>query len=229
MRAPVLADDEAAVRSLPFKLRTVAASQYIVREGQVPKRCGLICEGFAYRQKLTVDGNRQIAMVLVPGDLIDLQNLFLTESDHDIQALTAVTLAELPIEALTQIVRDHPGISRALWTDSLVESSIAREWLLNVGRRNARTRIAHLLCEFQTRLSAIGEGEQDGYELPMTQEQLGDALGLTPVHVNRMLQGLERDGLINRHQRRVKVEDWNRLKAAGQFNPRYLHLDNNAA
>ena len=220
--------DEAAVRALPFKMRQIAASQYIVREGQLPKRCGVICEGYAYRQKLTVDGDRQIVMVLVPGDLLDLQNLFLTESDHDIQALTVTSIAEVPIGAIADLVAARPGVGRALWADSLVEASITREWLLNVGRRNARTRIAHLLCEFRQRLQTIGEGEESGYELPMTQEQMGDALGLTPVHVNRMLQGLERDGLINRRQRRVTVEDWEALKLAAQFNPRYLHLHNEA-
>ena len=225
-RAKIDADDEAAVRALPFKHRSIAASQYIVREGQPPKFCALVCEGYAYRQKLTIDGDRQIVMLIVPGDLIDLQNLFLSESDHDVQALTTMTIAEVPIETIAKLASERPAIARALWTDSLIEASIAREWLLNVGRRNAKTRIAHLLCEFRDRLWAIGEGEESGYELPMTQEQIGDALGLTPVHVNRMLQGLERDGLINRHQRRLRVENWTALKAAGQFDPRYLHLNN---
>jgi CRP-like cAMP-binding protein len=216
--------DRRALASLATKERTFAASQYLLREGALPTRCGIICEGFAYRQKLTIEGDRQIVMVLVPGDVLDVQNLYLQKSDHDIQALTALTVAEASIEGVRRIVEEHPALARALWTDALVECSIAREWLLNVGRRNARTRLAHLLCEFQLRLELIGEGEDDGYELPMTQEQLGDALGLTPVHVSRMLQSLERDGLITRRQRRLSVVDWAELRIAAQFNPRYLHL-----
>ncbi|TPG15709.1 Crp/Fnr family transcriptional regulator [Sphingomonas oligophenolica] len=225
-REALIAADVDAIRALPFKLRTLTPSQYMVREGQLPQRFGIICDGFAYRQKLTIEGDRQIAMILVPGDMLDLPNLFLRESDHDIQALTALTMAEVPLEAVRELVLARPMIARALWTDSLVEGSITREWLLNVGRRNARTRIAHLLCEFQLRLESIGQGEAEGYELPMTQEQLGDALGLTPVHVNRMLQSLEREGLIHRRQRRIKVQDWPKLRLAGQFNQRYLHLTN---
>ena len=224
-RATLDDGDAVALRALPFKMRTLAASQYFIREGQRPQRSGIICDGYAYRQKLTVEGDRQIVMVLMPGDFVDLQNLFLSESDHDIQALTNLTVAEVPIEAVAELIGRRPAVARALWTDSLVEASIAREWQLNTGRRNARTRIAHLLCEFQQRLRLIGVGEDGSYELPMTQEQLGDALGLTPVHVNRMLQRLERDGLISRHKRRVMVEDWARLGSAGQFNPRYLPMN----
>lgn len=229
-RSILTADDYATLQAVPVKRRTLAASQYLVREGQLPERCGVICTGFAYRQKLTVEGNRQITMLLVPGDILDLQNLYLHESDHDIQALTRMTIAEVSIDLVRAMVKRSPSIARALWADSLVECSIAREWLLNIGRRNARTRIAHLLCEFQIRVAAVdGDDDDVGYELPMTQEQLGDALGLTPVHVNRMLQSLERDGLIHRRQRRLTVPDWDALRAAAQFNPRYLHMSNAAA
>ena len=224
--APVTDADEAALRALPLKMRELSATQYLVREGQLPTRCGIIAHGFAYRQKLTIEGDRQITMVLVPGDLLDLQNLFLRESDHDIQALTPLTFAEIPIEAIREAIDLRPALTQALWTDSLVEAAVTREWLLNVGRRNAKTRLAHLLCEFQLRLESVGEGEESSYELPMTQEQLGDALGLTPVHVNRMLQALERDSLISRRHRRIRVIDWPRLRIAGQFNARYLHQHN---
>ena len=111
-----------------------------------------------------------------------------------------------------------------MWIDALVESSIHREWLLNVGRRNARSRLAHLLCEFSVRFQKSTIADAMAYELPMTQEQLGDALGLTPVHVNRVLKSLETDGLIARKKRQVSVIDWPRLRDAAEFNERYLHL-----
>jgi CRP-like cAMP-binding protein len=223
-RTAMSADNRAQIAALPFKVRTIDASTYMLREGQRPTRCAFIVEGLAYRQKLTPNGEREIVSILMPGAFVDLQNLFLDESDHDIQALTRLTLAEVPIAALRQFIEACPAAGQALWVDALVESSIHREWLLNVGRRNARSRLAHLLCEFSVRLKQSTPGDAMAYELPMTQEQLGDALGLTPVHVNRVLKSLETDGLIARKKRQVSVIDWAGLRDAAEFNERYLHL-----
>ena len=112
-----------------------------------------------------------------------------------------------------------------MWVDTLIDGSIFREWVMNVGRRDARSRIAHLLCEVARRLEAAGLIEEYGYELPMTQEQLGDATGLTPVHVNRVLMGLARDGLIERNKRFIGIPDWEALRRVGGFSETYLHLD----
>ena len=217
--------DIAAIDALGWQGRRVPASAYLVREGQRPKSCAAIIDGFAYRQKLAINGEREIVSILVPGDLIDLQNLHLDESDHDVVALTAMVISEVPLAELRALARARPAIAEAMWTDTLVEASIYREWLLNIGRRPAKVRLAHLLCEFHARLRAIGRCSEMEYELPMTQEQLGDAMGLTPVHVNRVLKMLERDGLIGRDKRRIKVIDWEQLRTAADFNDRYLHLD----
>lgn len=224
-RAHIDDADRAAIASLPSKLRTVSPSTYLLREGQTPVRCGMVLEGFAFRQKLTADGNREIVSVLIPGDFIDLQNLYLAQADHDVQALTRLTIAEFSLVSLRDLAHDRPAVRRALWVDCLIESSIYREWLLNIGRRPAPARLAHLLCEFHIRLQAAGLGTDAGYELPMTQEQLGDAVGLTSVHVNRVLKTLERQGLIRRAGRHIDVTDWERLQSAAHFNKRYLHLD----
>lgn len=224
-RVAMSAADRAHVSTLPFKLRTIDASTYVLREGQRATRCAFIVEGLAYRQKLTPNGEREIVSILMPGDFVDLQNLFLDESDHDIQALTRVTMAEIPIAAMRKLITASPSASQALWVDALVESSIHREWLLNIGRRNARSRLAHLLCEFTVRFEKSALGADIAYELPMTQEQLGDALGLTPVHVNRVLKSLETDRLISRKKRQVSVIDWAGLRDAAEFNERYLHLN----
>ncbi len=224
-RVELSAADRVAIAALPCKLRTIDQSTYMLREGQRPLRCAFVIDGFAYRQKLTPDGEREIVSILMPGDFIDLQNLFLEESDHDVQALTRITVAEIPIPALREIVAVSPKIATALWIEALVEASIHREWLLNVGRRNAKMRLAHLLCEFSARLRASSLSDADGsYELPMTQEQMGDALGLTPVHVNRVLRALETDGLITRRKRQIGVVDWCALRDAAEFSERYLHL-----
>lgn len=225
-RVDLTDEDRSAIAAMPFKLRTIDQSTYMLREGQQPQRCAFIIDGFAYRQKLTPNGEREIVSILMPGDFIDLQNLFLEESDHDVQALTRITVAEITIPILRELVATRPAIGTALWIDALIEASIHREWLLNIGRRNAKMRLAHLLCEFSARLRASSMAHDDGgYELPMTQEQLGDALGLTPVHVNRVLKSLETDGLITRRKRQIGVSDWRALRDAAEFNERYLHLE----
>src|SRR5690606_25535026 len=119
----------------------------------------------------------------------------------------------------------HPRVARAMWIDTLVDGSIFREWVMNVGRRDARQRIGHLLCEFARRMQIAGLGDTSGYRLPMTQEQLADATGLTPVHVNRTLKGLEAEGLIVREKRNLHIPDWERLREMSGFNELYLHLD----
>jgi CRP-like cAMP-binding protein len=122
----------------------------------------------------------------------------------------------------------RPAVAHAMWIDTLVDASIFREWIANIGRRDARTRVAHLLCEFAVRLRVAGLGGDAYYELPMTQEQLADATGLTSVHVNRTLKGLEREGLIERaNPRAIWIGDWRRLAEAGDFDTNYLHLRQN--
>ncbi len=225
LRVELPSEAREKIAGLVVKIRTLEPSTYLLREGQRPLRCAFIIDGFAYRQKLTPNGEREIVSILMPGEFIDMQNLFLDESDHDIQALTRVTVAEIAIPALRDLAQTYPAVNQALWIDALIEASIHREWLLNIGRRNAKTRMAHLLCEFCVRLRTSAVGMTRAYELPMTQEQLGDALGLTPVHVNRVLKSLEADGLIIRKKRQVNVLDWPALRDAAEFNERYLHLD----
>ena len=156
--------------------------------------------------------------------MVDLQNYLLTVADHNVQALTPTVAAFIPRDAITRMAFERPSVGKALWIDTLVEGSIAREWIANVGRRDARTRIAHILCEFAMRLEAVGLGEQCNYELPMTQEQIADATGLTAVHVNRTLKSLDAEGLTSRKKRSVVINDWKRLTDTGDFNPLYLHL-----
>jgi CRP-like cAMP-binding protein len=215
--------DRQAIISLPFKSRTIEPGGYIVREGDAPKASCLLISGFAYRQKHTGDGSRQIVALLIRGDLIDLQNLYLDESDHNVQALTRSEVAFIARADLQALAEHRPAVGRALFVAALVEASILREWVLNLGRRNAPARLAHVLCELAVRLEAQGLTDRFGYHFPMTQEQLADVTGLTPVHVNRTLKGLESQGLIKRDRRRFSIPDWRALRDAGDFNERYLH------
>ena len=216
--------DQDALLALPHSVRELKAGAYIVREGDVPSHCATLLQGFAYRQKMLEDGARQILAVQIPGDALDLQHLYLDCADHNVQALSDVTLAMIPRLALHTLAAERPGIGRALSISIEVEASIAREWLVNLGRRDARKRIAHLLCEVAVRLEGQELVPQYGYELPMTQEQLGDAVGLTSVHVNRMLKKLETDGLITRSKRAISFPNWAVLQREAGFDPRYLHL-----
>ncbi|MDQ4086905.1 MAG: Crp/Fnr family transcriptional regulator [Pseudomonadota bacterium] len=218
-------EDCRLLRELPFKLRELQPSAYFIREADAPTHCGLLVSGFAFRQKVTGDGARQIVGLYMPGDAIDLQNLFLEVADHSVQTLTPAEICYIPREALRDLALSRPKIAHALSVAAVIDGSIFREWVLNVGRRDSRTRMAHLLCEVAVRLQSDQIADDFAFDLPMTQEQLADALGLTSVHVNRTLQSLEADGLISRSRRRVTIPDWKQLRDAGDFNQRYLHLD----
>jgi CRP-like cAMP-binding protein len=213
------------VLKLPYTLRTLEPATYTIREADAPTHCVVLVSGFAFRQKLTGNGSRQIVALHIPGDALDFQNLFLDVSDHSLQMLTRAEVALVPIADLQAIARERPAVGHAILVKILVEASIFREWVLNVGRRDSITRLAHLLCELGVRLEAEGLAQDYGYELPMTQEQMADALGLTPVHVNRTLKVLEAEGLIVRSKRSVSFPDWKRLRLLGDFNQRYLHLE----
>ena len=216
-------DDQQAILKLPIRIRKLDHGAYLIREGSLPTTCSVLIEGFAFRQKSTGDGSRQIISVCIPGDAADLQNMLLDVADHSVQMLTHGTVGDLSRSDIQDLALARPAIGAALIKSTLVEASILREWVVNVGRRDARERIAHILCEFAVRLEARGLSP-DGFELPMTQEQLADATGLTPVHVNRVLKALEADGLIRRRRRQIQFPNWRALQAAGDFSRQYLHL-----
>lgn len=219
------AGDRAAILALPHIVRSFQPHHYIVREYDRATHSCVLLRGFAVRTKIVAGGARQICSVHMKGEMVDLQNSLLGQADHSVQMLTAGQVAMIPREAIERLAFDRPAVGKAMWIDTLVDGSIFREWIANVGRRDARTRIAHLLCELALRLEVAGLGEQTNYEVPLTQEQLADATGLTSVHVNRTIRGLERDGLIDRlHPRSITIGDWKKLAEAGDFNSNYLHL-----
>jgi CRP-like cAMP-binding protein len=224
-RGPLSDEDRSAVRGLPFSHRTLESASYVVREGEPPETCALLLSGFAYRHKVTGDGERQIMSVHMRGEFLDLQNSFLEVADHNVQALTRCEVAMFPVAALRKLASDHPQVGRAMWIDTLIDAAVFREWIVNVGRRDSISRISHLLCEFALRLEAAGLAQDFRYEMPMTQEQIADCTGLTPVHVNRVLKELGRLGLIERDKRVVAIVQWDRLRQIGDFNTRYLHLE----
>jgi CRP-like cAMP-binding protein len=186
--------------------------------------CNLVIEGFACDYLLLPDGRRQIMNLHVPGDFCDLNLLLVSASDHCVGALTRVTVAVIPHHKLLDLAERYPRILLALWRDTLVDAAIARESIANIGRRNAYARIAHLLCEFHLRLQAVGLVRDGSFELPLTQTDIGDATGLSVVHVNRTLQKMRADGLISWVGHVVTMHNQKQLEEAAEFRSGYLNL-----
>jgi CRP-like cAMP-binding protein len=217
--------DRAAILALPHTVKSMEPHQYVVREGDRPTHSCLLLEGFSIRHKCVVGGKRQIMALHMRGEMVDLENSLLGQADHNVQMLTAGKVAFIPKDEITRIAFEYPTVGQAMWLDTLVDGSIFREWIANVGRRDAQTRVAHVLCEFALRLKHAGLGDESGYHLPMTQEQIADVAGLTSVHVNRSIKNLESEGLISRvSPREIVIGDWKRLAAKADFDSLYLHM-----
>ncbi len=212
-----------AILGLPHSLRRLDAGSTLVREGDRATHCCIVLSGMACRHKILSNGARQILSVHIKGDGVDLQNALLTRTDYNMQALTRTEVALVPAAAVSALIGSSPDIARALWVETLLDASIQREWTVNVGRRDGRSRVAHLLCELGVRLEAAKLGERQRYDLPLTQEQLADVTGLTAVHVNRVLQELRGSRLISREKSPLRIDDWERLADAGGFHSAYLH------
>lgn len=204
-------------------VREIEAKRDIIHEGQAPENVFLILSGFACRYKITNDGRRQIMAYLVPGDFCDFQVFILKEMDHSIGTLSRCTVVELSRQTVLDLT-ERPAIARAFWWACLVDAAVLREWLVNVGQRDAEPRIAHLLCELLMRLEAVGLVKDNAFRLPITQIDLADTVGITNVHANRMLTSLRDDGLIEINSQSMIIKDVQRLKKLSGFNPNYLHL-----
>ncbi|MEO7277153.1 MAG: Crp/Fnr family transcriptional regulator, partial [Sphingomicrobium sp.] len=222
---PLNDEDRRQILTLPHQVRRLDPGQYLVWDGDTPQNTCVLLGGYAYRHKSAGNGGRQILSIHMKGDIVDLQNSLLGTADHNVQMLTAGDVAFIPISVIREIAVERPVVGMAMWYETLVEGSIFREWVLNIGRRDARTRIGHLLCEFALRLEVAELGHPASYELPITQEQLADAVALTSVHVNRTLMKLEAEGLIKRSRRTISIIDWKELVKVADFDSRYLHLD----
>ncbi|WP_111413857.1 Crp/Fnr family transcriptional regulator [Billgrantia lactosivorans] len=226
---PLSADERQALRELPVRVVHLEPDRPIVQIGDRPHQCCLVLDGFSCVFKLSYEGRRQIMALHVPGDIPDLQSLHLAVMDSSLASLSRCTVGLIQHDDLRRACERHPRLTAAFWRETLVDASIFREWLLNIGQRNAYTRMAHLLCELLVRLEAVGLVEGNAFELPITQEELGDAIGISAVHVSRTLQALRADGLVESRKTRFAVLDRERLKQAGEFDPLYLHLQERTA
>ncbi len=218
-------DERLALQNLPMQVQDLRPDQDIVREGDRPSRSCLVLDGFAAIYKMTGDGKRQIMAFHSPGDIPDLQSLQLKVLDSSLGTLTACKVGFIQHEVLRDLCRRYPRINDALWRETLINAAIFREWMTNIGRRDAYNRIAHLFCEWIVRLRAVGLVRDRVCDFPMTQNELADATGISTVHVNRVLQELRGNGLITLKAGTLTILDWEQLKQAGDFDAAYLHLD----
>ena len=219
------AADQQALLDAICHTRELESHEDLIREGEATGNANVILSGFACRHKTLPDGRRQIIGYLLPGDAANLHVCLSRRMDHSITALSAVKAGVVRGETATALAVRYPRLGRAFRWAALVDESVSREWLLNVGQRTALERLAHLLCEIFVRLRAVGLVDNDTCVLPVTQAELADTLALSTVHVNRTLQELRRQGLVSMRDRSLSIHDFNALQAMAMFRPDYLHLD----
>lgn len=221
---PLRTEDRARLAALTAKSRVVPAREEIVGEGAKTQDVHLIAEGFACRYKLMPSGRRSIIAYLLPGDFCDLHLAILRRMDHAVMALTPCSIIDISHRAIYELIDSRPRLARALWWTMLADEAILREWLINMGQRSAEMQLAHLFCELFARLEIVGMVRDNGFKLPLTQEELGHTLGISTVHVNRVLQHLRESGLIRLADKTVIIPNLAKLEEFAEFDPSYLSL-----
>jgi CRP-like cAMP-binding protein len=219
--------DKAALQQAVDRTFVVSAREEIAREGATLSSSTLLLSGFAARSHMTEAGTQQITALHIPGDFIDLHSFPLKVMDHTVVAITECTLATFPHSALEQIVASRPNLTMALWLLTTLDAAIHREWLVSMGATSSDAHMAHLFCEIFMRLRAVGLTCGNKFPFPMTQHQLAASLGISDVHVNRVLQELRGRSLIRFDGKEAVILDWPALVRLGQFDPMHLHLPGN--
>lgn len=216
-------EDVGEIEALPIAVRQYPADTPVVRDGERATDCCLIADGFCARSKTIASGKRQILSLHIPGDIPDLMSLFLHVMDHDLSTLTACTLGFISHDVLRRLHHRNPRVAEMFWRDTLIDAAMFREWIVNVGQRPAPARLAHVMIELRERLRIIGRVDGASFEMPLTQEQIGEALGITAVHANRVIRQLRQEGIVEFHRGRVAVLDEAKFLELADFDGRYLH------
>ncbi len=209
---------------LSYPKKTWTRGEIIIKEGEKVSDILLVLSGLATRSKSLADGNRQFMAFLIPGDLCDVEVFVLDAMDHDILAVSETTCVLLPSKVLEDLLSEHTTITKALWWSTMTDSAVLRQWIVGHGARDARERLAHLFCELLIRFRIVGETTDDTFPFPLTQDELADATGQTAVHVNRVLQQLRAEGLLDWRDKTITILDPAGLQMVAQFEANYLHL-----
>ncbi len=215
--------ERAAVTGILQDQEEIEADRDIVSQGERLKNAVILEQGWAIRYRTLEDGRRQIMNFLLPGDMFDLCAFLLAKSDHSIGTIMPCVVHHVPVDAITRLFEKHPRLGAAMWKSGLQEEAMLRERVLSLGRRTAEERIAHILYELWLRLSAVGERDGKSFDLPITQVELADAVGLTSVHVSRTLRVLKRRGLVSIDRHRVTILRPRDEDAYGEFGHDHLH------
>ncbi|MEH3041455.1 MAG: Crp/Fnr family transcriptional regulator [Sphingomonas paucimobilis] len=223
-RDTISPDEEQVIRASLGEVRDLRAHNTCIRAGERLSSSTLLLEGLMCRYKDLPGGERQITELHVAGDFLDLHSFSLKQLDHNVMTLTPCRVVLVPHTKLTEITETQPHLARVYWFLTALDAAIHREWELSLGRRTAIQRIAHLICELHIRLGLIGQADETGFALPLTQADLSDCAGLTPVHVNRTLRELRERGLMEFRGRRVSITDLPGLRALAEFDDAYLYL-----
>lgn len=217
------AADVNMLAALTARPRKIASRRDLIREGDCPGPMFVMLEGWACRYKILPSGTRQILAFLMPGDSCDLHVGLLAEMDHCIQTITASLVATIERAALDQLMDRHPRIAKALYVSQLVDEGTLRAWITSMGRRSSTERVAHLTCELYIRARNIGLPVDPRFVLPLSQLLLADALGMTPVHLNRVLKDLREAGVLRLGHGQVEIVSMSKLVEIAGFDETYLH------
>jgi CRP-like cAMP-binding protein len=218
------AEEKQAIKDLPVHAMNIRADQDIVREGDRPTRACFIIEGVTCAYKIAADSRRQIVGFYLPGDAPDFQSIHLPLLDISIATLTPSMIGFIQHIHVRELCVRMPGVATALWRQTLIDAAVFREWMTSIGQRPARARISHLLCEIYVRSRAVGLAKGTKIAFPITQLEMGDALGISTVHVNRSVQYLRRNRLIALSNGTLQILDWPGLQRIADFSPDYLNL-----
>jgi CRP-like cAMP-binding protein len=224
-RDEISAQEKAAIEDAISEVRSLPSDVVAISEGQELEVSTLLLSGWMGRTKMMATGERQITELHVAGDFADLHSFTLKRLDHDVVTLSDCTVGIVPHQKLQAISERYPHLTRVYWFMTNLDASITREWALSLGKRQALARMANLFCELFVRLEIVGRTDGLSYEVPLTQAEVSECLGLTGVHVNRTLQELRRMGLIEVGSKRVTIRDWPALQSVAEFDPSYLYLE----
>ncbi|MGY3533907.1 MULTISPECIES: Crp/Fnr family transcriptional regulator [Bradyrhizobium] len=214
--------DQVRLRDMPHLIKTFRDGDFAARQGDSPVHCAVVMSGFLSRQRIVSDRN-QISAFYIPGDVPDLHTLHLSAMDHDLCSEGASTVAFILHSHLRPILMASPGLTNAFWRETLIQGAIYREWVENLGSRAALPRVAHLFCELATRLEMVGLFHNGSFHLPITQQDVANACGLSTVHVNRTIQELRKMGLLEWREQIVSVLRRDKLENVAEFSAEYLH------
>jgi CRP-like cAMP-binding protein len=221
-------EEKRAILDLPGRPVQVQTNRDYVRLGERVDHSCLVVDGLVGRFGQNREGGRQITALHIEGDMIDLHSVVAPDATSALQALTVTTLLQVPHTALRSVAKRYPAVAEAFWRECVVDAAVLAEWVVNVGRRDARTRTAHLLCEMATRHDEAKAASGFSFPFPATQTHLADMLALTAVHVNRTLKALKAEEVVALGNRQVTVLDWERLAELGEFDPAYLRIGKSA-